>query len=63
MTDLIIKEEYLIFLDDLRASGKTNMFGAATHLKAEFFELSITDAKKALYYWMTTFAEREGEVE
>ena len=35
----IIKEEYLIFLDDLRTSGKVNMFDATTHLRIEFPEL------------------------
>jgi hypothetical protein len=46
--------EYFQFLDDLRESGITNMFGAASYLEDEF-ELSKKDAKKVLLDWMKTF--------
>lgn len=48
--------EHFIFLDDLRASGETNMFGARPYLMDEF-ELDKADAAKSLSAWMETFDE------
>lgn len=53
----IATEEHLVFLDELRESGETNMFGAAPYLR-EQFDLSRKDAADVLYYWMETFDER-----
>lgn len=54
-----VKEEYLVFLDDLRSSGVTNMFGAAPYLQEQFPELKDRrDANHVLFIWMKTFAER-----
>lgn len=52
-----IKEEYLEYLDDLRESGATNMFGAGAYLE-EDFGLSRKEARDILAYWMQTFSER-----
>lgn len=48
----------LVFLDDLRESGVTNMFGAAPYLREEFPHLDREAARKAVVYWMETFSER-----
>lgn len=58
-----ITDAHLEFLDDLRESGDTNMFGAAPYLVAEFPELadgkasfnSPQKAREILGYWMETF--------
>jgi hypothetical protein len=54
-------EEYLEYLDFLRESGETNMFGARPWLMAEFEELSKREARDVLTYWMKTFGERHPE--
>lgn len=51
----IVTEEMMDFLDDLRESGDTNMFGAAPYLQDEF-GLERRDAKAVLVYWMESFA-------
>ena len=51
-------KQYLIYLDNLRESGITNMYGATPFLQAEFSELAKTEARKILSYWMKTFTER-----
>ena len=55
-----VSEEHLVYLDDLRVSGITNMFGAAPYL-AEEFDLDKDIAKKVLLYWMASFGERKAE--
>ena len=52
------KEMYFLFLDNLRESGKTNMFGAAPYLRKAFSELNEKDARNILTEWMKTFGER-----
>ena len=47
--------EQLEFLDDLRESGITNLFGAAPFLRDEFPDLSIQEARQVLSYWMKNF--------
>ena len=67
--DFCTEEEldtYLVYLDTLRASGATNMWGAARYLEARFPELaegsrdyqSAPKARAVLLYWMHTFSER-----
>lgn len=53
-----VKDFHLSYLDDLMASGVTNMFAAAPYL--QFFDnsLSINRARKILSYWMDTFSDR-----
>jgi len=50
-----VEDEYLEYLDNLRESGVTNMFGATPYLIQNFPELSNPDAKKVLLYWMENF--------
>ena len=54
-------DRYLVFLDQLRESGETNMFGARPYLEQEYQELHSAQAAKVLAYWMRTFSKRHGE--
>lgn len=54
---LELEERHLEYLDDLRESGETNMFGARAYLEAEFPELESSQAKAILSYWMETFGD------
>jgi hypothetical protein len=51
------KEDIFAFLDNVRESGRINMFGAAPVLQ-EVFGLDRRDARDMLREWMDTFAER-----
>lgn len=62
MTDLKFDEKYYEFLDELRGSGVTNMFGAGPYL-VEFFGVSRKEAHEILSDWMNTFSERHPEME
>lgn len=53
-----LTDEHLEYLDELRESGATNMYGARPYLLAEFPELSKEDAGAILLYWMKTFTDR-----
>jgi len=44
------------YLDALRQSGVTNMFGAAPYI-AQNFGISRSDARKMLSEWMRTFGK------
>ena len=48
-------QEHFDFLDELRESGITNMFGAGAFLEDEFPELSKYEAKAVLMAWMDSF--------
>ena len=52
-----LTDEHLDYLDDLRESGATNMFGARPYI-AQAFDLDSETAGKYLAYWMRTFSER-----
>lgn len=56
-----VTEEHLEFLDDLRESGVTNMFGATPYIEDEYPELTGQEAKDLLLYWMDSFSERHSE--
>ena len=47
--------EYFRYLDELRDSGLTNMFGAAPHLMNAFPFSDIREARQILSAWMDTF--------
>jgi len=49
--------KYFDFLDDLRDSGITNMFGASDYLR-ETFGVDHKDAIVILTLWMKTFSQR-----
>jgi predicted oxidoreductase len=58
MSDLAIDApEVFEFLDNLRESGKTNMFGAAPYVQ-EVFDLNKFEARYLVSEWMRTFSER-----
>ena len=59
-----VRDEHLTYLDDLRESGVTNMFGAAVYLERSHSELNPREAQEILVYWMESFSERleAGEV-
>lgn len=53
----IVTDEHLQYLDDLRSSGRTNMWGAAAYLRDEQ-DVPHVDSKIILSYWMESFDER-----
>lgn len=46
--------EYFAYLDALRESGVTNMFGAGPYLMEEY-DLSRSEARTVLMSWMQNF--------
>ena len=50
------KNKYWIYLEELRRSGETNMFGATPYLMAEF-GLKRHEAVKILGDWMKNYNE------
>ena len=50
-----LTEKHYDFLDGLRESGITNMWGASAHLEDEFPELNKQEAKAVLLAWMDQF--------
>lgn len=52
-----MKEQYFNFLDSLRDSGVTNMFGAGPYLQ-EVYGLSRHEARDIVLEWMQTYSER-----
>ena len=58
MSDLAIDApEVFEFLDNLRESGKTNMFGAAPFVQ-QAFDLNKFESRYLVSEWMRTFSER-----
>lgn len=56
-TTIKTSPEVLEYLDALRESGETNMFGAARYV-ADAFGCSMEVARANLAEWMRTFSER-----
>lgn len=52
-----VNDDHLLFLDELRESGVTNMFGAVPYLLEEFSDLDDKTAKNILLFWMKTFGQ------
>lgn len=50
-------DEVLLYLDELRESGETNMYGAGEYLSTKF-GFDEKEARAVLAYWMKTFSER-----
>lgn len=50
-----MNEEHKEYLDQLRESGATNMFGARPYLMEEF-DLDKKEASKILVEWMKSFS-------
>lgn len=53
-------DRYFEYLDRLRESGDTNMFGAGKYLEEEF-SLSTDEAHEILVEWIKTFSDRHPE--
>ena len=49
-----MEKEYFAYLELLRDSGVTNMFGAGPYLE-EAFGLSRSEARKVLISWMESY--------
>ena len=54
----IDKSEMFEYLDTLRESGVTNMFGAGQYLE-QAFDIDRKEARDVLTEWMKTYAERQ----
>lgn len=54
--DGVILDEWMTYLNELRESGRTNMFGAGSFLVEEY-GLTLKDARTVLKYWMENFNE------
>ena len=52
-----VKNEHLEYLDDLRESGITNMYGARPYLIEEYPVLDEKTAGYILGYWMERFGQ------
>ena len=50
-------EEHLEYLDRLRESGRTNMFGAGEYVQGRF-GVSRAEAKEIVLHWMASFEIR-----
>lgn len=46
------------FLNELKTSGQTNMFGAKDFLMDEFIDLKEKEAKDILLYWMAVSSKQ-----
>lgn len=53
-----ITNEHLEFLDELRESGVTNMYGATPFLREEF-DIEDERAGDILIYWMKSFGQAD----
>ena len=53
-----VTDKHLEYLDALRESGVTNMFGARPYVKHAFKKLTDQQAGAVLVYWMKTFSQR-----
>lgn len=55
------KHQMFLYLDDLRDSGVTNMFGARPYLM-KAFDLPPSRAGAVLKEWMLTFSQRHSKI-
>ena len=53
----IVTDRHLLFLDNLRKSGKINMWGAGSYV-AKQFGITQKEAGIITTYWMDTFSDR-----
>ena len=58
MEKQITQEQVNRFLEDLRESGATNMFGATPYIQW-MFRINKYDAQRFLVKWMETFEKRQ----
>jgi len=50
------------YLFDLQESGVTNMFGAVPYIMCQFPDLSQSEAREALFYWMDNYEKLKVEL-
>jgi len=53
-----LQQKHLLFLDVLRESGATNMYGARPYVERKFKDLTGAEAGEILAHWMSTFSDR-----
>jgi uncharacterized protein YciI len=53
-----VTDEHLEYLDQLRESGVTNMFGARPYLERKF-GTNREESMEILKYWMETFGQEK----
>ena len=53
----IVTDEHLTYLDRLRESSATNMFGAGSYVVGRF-GVTKPDARTIVLYWLDSFDER-----
>lgn len=53
-----MKDQYFEFLNELRESGVTNMFGAGPYLQ-EAFGLDRREARNIVIEWMESFSKEK----
>lgn len=51
-------DEHLEYLDALRESGITNMYGSPEYLRKAYKGITKDESYKIVAYWMATFTER-----
>ena len=56
--DSKFKEEVFDYLDELRESGETNMFGSPAYVEAEF-DVDRETARSLVSEWMETFPRKK----
>lgn len=56
------ENKYWLFLEELRRSGETNMYGGALYL-ADEFGISKAEARKILIDWMENYDPNDYEEE
>lgn len=59
-TLLPVEEEHLIYLDELRESGRINMLGAPAYLE-KVFGVTQEHSFEIFRYWKATFTKRQAE--
>lgn len=52
-------EDEFEYLNELRESGRTNMFGAAPYLQKEFPYYTLVEAREILTKWMQSFEDAD----
>ena len=52
------EEDVFLFLDRLRESAITNMYGAGEYIRIRFPDLTRYESHRHLAKWMETFSER-----
>lgn len=57
MPKVVSKEKVFVYLDELRESGVTNMYGAGPYVE-DAFDLDRRTARSFVVEWMETFEER-----